>query len=196
MHSIKRVCVYCASSAQVDRAYFDATERLATAFVDNQIDVVYGGGGIGLMGQLADTVLEKGGRITGIMPNFMREVEWAHKKVTDFVFTASMHERKQKFLEEVDGLVALAGGTGTLEELFEAITLKRLGLFTKPIIILNTRDYYAPLKEMLDRGIAENFMAPVHRSIWTFVDEPEQVIDALQNAPVWSEDAIRFATLR
>ena len=196
MNSIKRVCVYCASSAQIDTAYFDATKLLASLFVENQIEVVYGGGGIGLMGQLADTVIEKGGRITGIMPNFMRDVEWAHQRVTDFVFTETMHERKQKFLENIDGLVTLAGGSGTLEELFEAITLKRLGLFTKPIVILNTRNFYSPLQEMLERCIIENFMAPEHRAMWTFVDEPAQVIDALKNAPVWSKEAIEFATLR
>lgn len=196
MDSIKRVCVYCASSARIDTAYFDATKQLASLFVENRIEVVYGGGGIGLMGQLADTVIEKGGRITGIMPNFMRDVEWAHQRVTDFVFTETMHERKQKFLENIDGLVTLAGGSGTLEELFEAITLKRLGLFTKPIVILNTRNYYSPLQEMLERCVTENFMAPEHRAMWTFVDEPEQVIDALKNAPVWSKEAIEFATVR
>lgn len=196
MNSIKRVCVYCASSARIDTTYFDATKQLASSFVENGIEVVYGGGAIGLMGQLADTVIEKGGRITGIMPNFMRDVEWAHQRVTDFVFTETMHERKQKFLENIDGLVTLAGGSGTLEELFEAITLKRLGLFTKPIVILNTQGFYSPLQEMLERCITENFMAPEHRAIWTFVDEPEQVIDALQNAPVWTKEAIEFATLR
>ncbi len=126
----------------------------------------------------------------------MRDVEWAHGQVTDFVFTETMHERKQKFLENIDGLVTLAGGSGTLEELFEAITLKRLGLFTKPIIILNTCDFYAPLQEMLERCIDGNFMAAEHRSMWTFVDEPEQVIDALKTAPDWTKDAIQFATLR
>lgn len=196
MNSIKRVCVYCASSARIDQVYFEATKRLATSFVEHQIEVVYGGGAIGLMGQLADTVLEKGGKITGIMPHFMREVEWAHRHVTDFVFTDTMHERKQKFLEHVDGLVTLPGGSGTFEELFEAITLKRLGLFTKPIVILNTKNFYSPLEELLERCIAENFMASEHRAIWTFVNEPEQVVEALQNAPIWSADAIQFATLR
>ena len=196
MNSIKRVCVYCASSAQIDKAYFEATQQLAAELVANQIEVVYGGGGIGLMGQLADTIIEKGGRITGIMPNFMRDVEWAHQHVSEFIFTETMHERKQKFLEGIDGLITLAGGSGTLEELFEAITLKRLGLFTKPIVILNTRNFYAPLQAMLESCIDENFMAPQHRAMWTFVDEPEQVINALQNAPDWTSEAIQFATLR
>lgn len=125
-----RICVYCASSSKIDQAYFDATERLSKILVKSDVEVVYGGGGHGLMGKLADTVLAEGGKIKGIMPQFMNEVEWAHKKVTDMEFTATMHERKSKFLENTDALIALPGGTGTLEELLEAITLKRLGQFT------------------------------------------------------------------
>jgi len=138
-------------------------------------------------------VLEQGGRIKGIMPRFMNEVEWAHKKVADLEFTETIHERKAKFLEGIDGLVALPGGTGTLEELLEAMTLKRLGLFTKPIVILNTGNYYAPLKEMLEKCVRENFMGEKHMEMWVFVNEPEQVIPALLSAPPWEEGAIQFA---
>jgi hypothetical protein len=143
-----RICIYCASSAKIDEVYFDATERLAKILVNSKVQVIYGGGGHGLMGKLADTVLAQGGQIKGIMPQFMNEVEWAHKSVTDIEFTKTMHERKSKFLENIDALIALPGGTGTLEELLEAITLKRLGQFTKPIIILNTNGYYDPLIQM------------------------------------------------
>ena len=139
---MKRISVYCASSAKIDRAFFEATERLARLFVEEEIEVVFGGGSMGLMGRLADVILENGGKIRGVMPKFMEEFEWAHKGVTDFVFTETMQERKAAYLEGVDGLVALPGGSGTLEELLEAITLKRLGLLTEPIVILNTRDYY------------------------------------------------------
>jgi uncharacterized protein (TIGR00730 family) len=143
---VKRIAVYCASSAKIAPVYFEATERLAKLFVKENIQVVFGGADGGLMGKLADTVIEHGGRIKGVMPRFMKEVEWAHKGVTDFEFTETMHERKAKYLENVDGVVALPGGSGTLEELLETITLKRLGLFTKPIVILNTNQYYEPLK--------------------------------------------------
>ncbi|GAB2575226.1 LOG family protein [Spirosoma areae] len=189
-----KICVYCASSALVDAVYFDATERLAKAFVAAGVAVVYGGGGIGLMGKLADTIIDNGGKIKGIMPQFMNEVEWAHKGVTDFEFTTTMHERKTRFLADIDGLVTLPGGSGTLEELLEAITLKRLGQFTKPIIILNTNEFYDPLKQMLDRCITEKFMHEKHRQMWTFVDEPEEVITAIHNAEAWDEGAIKFAT--
>lgn len=191
-----KICVYCASSAQVDAIYVDATERMAKILVAAGVSVVYGGGGIGLMGKLADTVLANGGHIKGIMPKFMNEVEWAHKRVTDFVFTDTMHERKAHFLAGIDGLVTLPGGSGTLEELLEAITLKRLGQFTKPIIILNTNGFYDPLKQMLDRCITEKFMNEKHRQMWTFVDEPEEVMASIQNAEAWDEAAIHFATNR
>lgn len=188
-----KICVYCASSAQIDKAYFEATEKVAKAFVKHQIEVVYGGGATGLMGKLADVILAEGGKIKGIMPQFMNEVEWAHRGVTDFEFTQNMHERKAKFLEGIDGLLALPGGCGTLEELLEAITLKRLGQFTKPIVILNTNRYYDPLKEMLEKCVREKFMARQHLDMWAFVSLPQEVIPALKTANPWSADAIKFA---
>jgi len=193
---IEKICVYCASSAKINKIYFEATEELAKEFVKENIAIVYGGGAYGLMGKLADTILEKGGKIKGIMPKFMNEVEWGHKGVTDFEFTETMAERKAKFLIGIDALVALPGGSGTLEELFEAITLKRLGQFTKPIIILNTNEFYQPLKEMLNKCIDENFMHKRNQEIWTFVDNPNQVIDAIKNAIPWDKDAIKFAANR
>lgn len=185
-----RICIYCASSAKVDKSYFEATEKLSKELVKANIEVVYGGGGIGLMGHLADTIIKNGGK----MPKFMNEVEWAHKRVIDFEFTNTMHERKEKFLENIDGLVTLAGGSGTLEELLEAITLKRLGLFTKPIIILNTNGFYDPLKQMLEKCVSENFMDERHLQMWTFVNEPEDVIESIKKAPTWDNDSIKFAT--
>jgi len=172
--------VYCASSPRISKIYFEATEKLALNLVEHNIEVVFGGGSSGLMGKLADTVLEKGGKITGIMPHFMREVEWNHKGVQDFRFTSTMHERKQKFLENIDGVIALPGGCGTLEELLEVITLKRLGLFSKPIVILNTQGFYDPLKTMLEKCVSEQFMEKKHLNLWNFVNEPENVIESLQ----------------
>lgn len=193
---MKRICVYCASSPKVNKAYFDATEKLAKILIINEIEVIYGGGSIGLMGHLADTVIENNGQILGVMPHFMKEIEWSHKGVNQFIFTETMAERKEKLLENTDGLVALPGGSGTLEELFEAITLKRLGKYTQPIVILNTNNFYAPLKMMLERCVEENFMSTKHLEMFTFVDEPEHVMDALKNAASWDENAIHFATVR
>lgn len=128
------------------------------------------------------------------MPTFMNEVEWAHKGVTDFEFTETMQERKSRFLIDIDGLVTLPGGSGTLEDLFEAITLKRLGLFTKPIVILNKKGFYDPLQQMLDQCITQNFMHEKHHEMWTFVDQTDQVLPAIYNAPKWDVNAIHFAT--
>ena len=191
--NIKRVCVYCASSDKVDPVYFDAVALLAGNLVSNNIQVVYGGGATGLMGKLADEVIRLGGHVIGIMPNFMNDVEWAHKHVPEFHFVGDMAERKKKFLEMSDALVALPGGCGTLEELFEAITLKRLGLFTKPIIILNINGFYDHLVALLDKCIEERFMAEKHREMWSILEDPTEIMTALENAPEWSEDAIKFA---
>ncbi|MEJ2052653.1 MAG: TIGR00730 family Rossman fold protein [Calditrichaceae bacterium] len=193
---MKKICVYCASSPKINKIYFDAAEKFGELLVKENIEVVFGGGSAGLMGKLADTILARGGKIKGIMPKFMNEVEWAHKGLTDIEFTENMHERKSKFLQGIDGLVALPGGCGTLEELLEAITLKRLGLFTKPIIILNTNKFYEALKMMLNKCVTENFMDEKHLAMWQFVDEPEDIIPALRNAPAWSKDAIKFAACR
>jgi uncharacterized protein (TIGR00730 family) len=193
MRAIKKVCVYCASSEKIDPKFFEATEKIARALVKKNITVVYGGGARGLMGQLADTVLEEKGRIIGIMPRFMKEVEFHHKDVNEFIFTADMHERKKQFMVGVDALITLPGGCGTLEELLEALTLKRLGIFTKPIVILNLDGYYDPLIEMLEKSIEYNFMGELHRDMWTVFTDPELVTDAISNSKPWSKDALTYA---
>jgi uncharacterized protein (TIGR00730 family) len=196
MEKIKRVTVYCASSAKINNIYFEATEKLANIFVDNNIDVVFGGGSSGLMGKLADTIIQREGKTIGIMPHFMREIEWAHKGVAEFYYTDTMAERKKLMLDNADALVALPGGSGTLEELLEAITLKRLGSFLKPIVILNINRFYDPLYQMLEKCIIENFMSEKHRSMWAFVDESDHVLEAIYNSPAWDTSSLKFASLR
>lgn len=191
-----QVCVYCASSAQIHSDYFNATEELAKSFVEHGISVVFGGGSSGLMGKLADAVLDAGGNIKGIMPQFMNEVEWGHRGVSDFIYTQTMHERKAKFLEGTDALVALPGGSGTYEELFEAITLKKLGQFTKPIIILNTRGYYEPFRQLMQRAVEERFMAEDQQHIWTIVDRPEDVVPTILSTPAWEKGLVDAGKLR
>jgi uncharacterized protein (TIGR00730 family) len=175
-----QVCVYCASSAKIDSAYFEATKELAEILVSNNVQVVFGGGGSGLMGTLADSVLRMGGKIKGIMPQFMNEVEWGHTGVSDFTYTQTMHERKSKFLEGTDAIIALPGGTGTFEELFEAITLKKLGQIDTPIVILNTRGYYNLFKQWMELAEEENFMSKDQSEIWRVVETPEEVLPAIQ----------------
>lgn len=190
-----KVCVYCASSNKVDEKYFKATQVLAKNLAKNGITSVYGGGSNGLMGCLADTALQEGGKVIGILPHFMDKVEWGHKNLTELILVKDMHERKRLLIEGVDAVVALPGGCGTLEELMEVITLKRLGKFTKPIIILNTDGFYNHLKSLLDKMVEERFMRTEHNDIWTFVDKPEDIIPAIHNAPKWDSDAINFAAV-
>jgi len=195
MKKINSVCVYCASSSRVDPKYLDAAKRIAETLVNQQIHVIFGGGSVGLMGMLADRTIELGGTITGIMPQFMNEVEWAHKGLSDIDFVLDMHERKKKFLDKSDAVIALPGGCGTLEELLEAMTWKRLGLFNKPIIIVNTDGYFDPLIQMLERSIEEQFMSPIHRSMYTIVAQPEEVVMALEDQEEWNSGAIRFVNI-
>lgn len=182
-----QVCVYCASSAKIDSIYFDATSKLAKEFVKHDVAVVFGGGSSGLMGQLADSVLANGGKIKGIMPQFMNEVEWGHKGVSDFVYTQSMHERKAKFLEGTDALVALPGGVGTFEELFEAITLKKLGQFTKPIVVLNTKNYFEPFRKLMRHACDEGFMGVEYMESFELVNEPEVVLPTIIKMANWTK---------
>ena len=192
---IEKVAIYCASSDKIDSAYFQATEQIAEILVQNEITILFGGGAKGLMGQLADTACANGGKIVGIIPKFMREVEWQHNGLRELILVNDMHDRKKKLLENTDAVVALPGGSGTLEELLEVITLKKLGIFTGPIIIFNQNNYFQPLIEMLEKCIEENFMREKYREIWSVMTEPKDLMEAIKNAPHWDESAISFAAV-
>ena len=189
---IQAVCIYCASSQFIPDVYFDAAEKLAHILADRGIKIVYGGGSKGLMGKLADVYIERNAPIKGIIPRFMKEVEWAHPGVHEMIITETMAERKA-LLMQVDAIITLAGGCGTFEELMEVISLKRLGKFTKPIVILNTNNYYDPLKQLLENAVKENFMNQEHLGMWDFVEQAEKVLEAIQGAIPWNEEAIQFA---
>lgn len=193
---MKRICVYCASSSKIDESYFEAAERLAAQLVSHDVTIVYGGGAAGLMGCIADSAIEHGGHVVGIIPKFMTEIEWQHKDLEEIHVVSDMHERKKKLLEGTDAVIALPGGSGTLEELLEAISMKRLGFYTKPIVILNINNYYAPLIEMLERSIRENFMSQTHRKMWTVLSDPDDIMSAIESSPEWSADAISFAAVK
>ena len=192
---MKKITVYCASSDKIDQKYFSLTREVGRILAQDQWTVVFGGGAKGLMGALADAVLQHDGKIIGVMPEFMKQVEWDHPQVTELLIVKDMHERKKKFMEDVDALIALPGGCGTLEELLEALTLKRLGVFIKPIIIINYDGYYDPLIEMLERCVEEAFMRPVHRDMWTVIKHPQDLLQAIQTAPAWDHSAINFAAV-
>jgi uncharacterized protein (TIGR00730 family) len=192
-HSIRSVCVYCASSRVCDPVYFRAAETLGCELARNGITVIYGGGGGGLMGRLADAALREGGRVTGILPMFMDELEWGHGSLTELILVSDMHERKRTMLASADAVVALPGGCGTLEELFEAVAWKRLGLYLGPIALVNVQGFFDPCISLLERCVEERFMDERHRSMWTVVDRPEAVLQALQNAPEWHAKNRSFA---
>lgn len=179
----------------MDSDYFNHTQTVAEEFVKAGITIVYGGGSIGLMGCLADTALSLNGKVVGVLPRFMEKVEWGHKGLSQLILVKDMRERKKKLIEKVDAVVALPGGCGTLEELMEVFTLKRLGKFTKPIVVLNTNGFYSHLELMIEKMIEERFMRPEHRQIWTLVEQPSDILPAIINAPHWDESAIRFAAV-
>lgn len=192
---IRSACVYCASSTQADPAYPDAAERLGRHLARNSITIVYGGGGVGSMGRLADGALAEGGSVIGVIPEFMQRLEWFHRGLSQLRLVDDLHDRKRQLISDADAIVALPGGSGTLDELLEAISLKRLGAFLGPIVIVNTRNFFDPCLQLLERCIEERFMDPRHRAIWQVVDEPEEVIGAFRAAPVWSREALDFAAI-
>ena len=191
-----RVCVYCASSAQCDPTYHAAAFALGAALADAGCTTVYGGGGMGSMGALADGALSRSGQVIGIIPRFMTEVEWQHPGVATLEIVEDMRERKHRLLAGSDAVVALPGGCGTLEEVFEAITLKRLGLYFKPIIFVNTNGFYDRLRDFLEHTIRERMLSEAHGAMWQFVDSAEDVLPAIRGSDAWPENAREFAALK
>jgi uncharacterized protein (TIGR00730 family) len=195
MTPLRKVCIFCASSPGIDRVFFDDAAILGKILAENKIQVVYGGGKAGLMGQLADTILSYGGSITGVIPHFMTRMNWAHPGVPEMVGVDTMFERKALMIKDVDAVIALPGGVGTLEELMEVITLKQLGQFLAPIIVLNTNGFYDHLSAFLEKMIREKFIREMHSGIWQFVNSPHEVLGAIRNAPPWHGSAINFAAV-
>jgi hypothetical protein len=190
----RRGLVFCASSRSCDAAFHDAAAALGEAIARAGNTLVYGGGAVGSMGALADAALAEGGQVVGIIPRFMRELEWAHSGLTELRLVEDMQQRKREMLQEADAIVTLPGGSGTFEELFEAITSKRLGFFPKPIVIVNQDRFYDPLIELLHSSVEKRFMNDEHLDIWHAVDHVDDVLSAIDSAVAWPEDAVRFAT--
>jgi len=191
-----RVCVYAASSAKVAPEFHAAARALGESLASEGCSIIYGGGSQGLMGSLADGALSKGGEVIGILPKFMADLEWGHPGLTKLELVEDMRERKHRLLTGADAVVALPGGCGTLEELFEAITLKRLGLYFNPILLLNIRGFYTPLQAFMDSVIQERFMNPEHAALWSLVDTVADVLPAIRATPKWREDARDHAVVR
>lgn len=189
------VCVYCASSRSAHVAYREAARRLGVVLAEHNLGIIYGGGAVGSMGALADGALSRGGRVVGILPRFMAELEWGHPSLSELQVVEDMRSRKHLMLTHSAAVVALPGGSGTLEELLEALTLKRLGLYLNPIVLVNTRGFFGSFTDLMNRCIEEHFMDERHRQMWQLVEEPEQVPGAIEAAPGWSSDARQFAAV-
>lgn len=193
--SIQRVTVYAASSQALHADYISAAARLGQTLAGSGISIVYGGGGHGLMGAMADAAIAAGGEVHGVIPEFLTRVEAGHQGISSLEIVDDMRSRKAKMLDDSDAVIALPGGCGTFEELFEAMTLKRLGQFLGPILLVNTRGYYDRLIAFLEQSVREHFMNQTHLEMWQTVTEPEQVPTALGEAPAWSAGAIAQAAV-
>ena len=192
-HHVKRVTVYASSSSALNPAYYDAARKLGEILAEAGKSIVYGAAGHGLMGAVADGALGKGGEVCGVVPDFLQELELTHHDLTELKVVDGMHIRKQLMLENSDAVVALPGGCGTIEELFEALTLKRLGQWLGPVILVNTNHFYDGLIDFLNHSVGERFMGNNHLDMWSVIDEPEQVLAALETAPGWEAGALAFA---
>lgn len=195
MNTLKNVCVYSASSTQIDPIYFQAADTLGRLLAQKGINLINGAGCLGLMSRISDAALATGGTVTGIIPHFMVEQNWHHKGLTHLIETETMHERKRMMADLSDGIIALPGGCGTMEELLEIITWKQLGLYLKPIVILNTNGFYNPLLEMLERAIDQHFMRRQHGTIWQVAQTPDEALQLLYTTPIWSKDTRKFAAI-
>ena len=195
MNQIKNVCVYSASSTKIAPVYFAAAEELGRLLAMRSINLINGAGSIGLMAATSNAALSAGGTVTGVIPSFMVEQNWHHSGLTRLVETETIHERKQLMAEMSDGVIALPGGCGTMEELLEIITWKQLGLYLKPIVILNINGFYDPLLEMLQRAIDGHFMRPEHGTIWQVATSPQEAIDLLYTTPWWDKNVRKIAAI-
>jgi uncharacterized protein (TIGR00730 family) len=189
-----RICVFCGSSRGADGCYGDAAVAMGRALVARNIELVFGGGRVGLMGALADAVLEAGGKAIGVIPRALMEREIGHRGLTELHMVETMHERKTKMAELADGFIALPGGAGTLEEIFEQWTWAQLGIHLKPCAFLNVNGYYDPLLAMIEKMVREGFLRPDYAGVLRFESDPAAILDSFLTysppATKWQKPAV------
>ncbi|MEE4115718.1 MAG: TIGR00730 family Rossman fold protein [Marinilabiliaceae bacterium] len=190
-----KISIFAASSSKIPSEYFSVAAELGKLIALSGNELVFGGGGIGLMGAVADSAMNNGGRATGVIPQFMVNNGWGHGSINETIITPDMNSRKKKIFEISDAVIALPGGVGTLEELTEAITLKQLGLFKGPIVILNTEGFYNKLLGYFDQLIDQNFMRPQHRDIWEVASDPQEAIRLVTEYDDWETDYVKIARI-
>lgn len=176
---MNRVCVFCGSSIGERSDYSEAAVMLGGLLARRNIGLVYGGGNVGLMGVIANAVLEAGGKVIGVIPHALAAREIEHRGLTELHVVDSMHTRKAMMADLADAFIAMPGGVGTFEEFFEAVTWTQLGLHRKPCGLLNVAGFYAPLAAFIDQAVSEGFIKPVHRAAIVVDDNPERLLDTL-----------------
>jgi uncharacterized protein (TIGR00730 family) len=176
---MRRVCVFCGSNIGTQPAYRESAEALGAVLAKRGIGLVYGGGNVGLMGVIADTVMARGGHVIGVIPQSLADREVAHTGITDLRVVDSMHTRKAMMAELADAFIAMPGGVGTFEEFFEVVTWAQLGLHRKPCGLLNVSGFYAPLAAFIDQAVTEGFINPVHRAAIVVDSDPVKLLDTL-----------------
>src|SRR5712691_412912 len=186
MQRVTRLCVYCGSAVGRDLRYQAAARELGEALAKAGIELVFGGGRVGLMGVLADSVLNGGGRVVGIIPERLRAAELAHQGATELVIAGSMHERKRVMAERADAFAILPGGIGTLDETFEILTWRQLGLHDKPIFLVDVAGYWQPLRDLLDHLVAHAFTKPLVPKLLAIVPD----VAALMRALAYAQPAV------
>jgi uncharacterized protein (TIGR00730 family) len=179
--SLHNICVYCGSADRLHPDYLIAARQVGEILARRGINLVYGAGSTGLMGAIADGVLDAGGEVTGVIPAYFNTPELAHTRLTHLEVVDTIHQRKARMAELADGFIALPGGFGTFEELFEILTWAQIGLHRKPVGILNIRHYFDPLIQMVDRARSEGFIYDEHRALFSFAENPTELLDDLQN---------------
>jgi uncharacterized protein (TIGR00730 family) len=177
---MKRLCVFCGSSTGGRTVYADATQRLGKAMAGRGLGLVYGGGHIGLMGILADSVLDSGGSVIGVIPQALVDKELAHERLSELQVVTTMHQRKARMADLADGFLALPGAFGTADELFEILTWAQLGLHAKPIGLLNVAGYFDALRAWLDHAVREGFLRPAHCQLLLEEEDPDRLLDRLE----------------
>jgi uncharacterized protein (TIGR00730 family) len=176
---LSSICVFCGSSAGHDPVYADVARRMGETLARRGIRVVYGGGRIGLMGEVARAALASGGEVVGVIPEALMRRELAYDDLTELHVVATMHERKALMAERSDGFIAMPGGFGTFEEFCEVLTWSQLGIHAKPVALLNVKGYYRPLLSLFDHAVTEGFVRPLHRSLVLADADPERLLDAM-----------------
>lgn len=187
MAKVKRLCVYCGASGRVDERYRVAARTLGRLAAESGIEIVFGGGKVGLMGLVADGALAAGGRVTGIIPGHLHDREVAHAGLSELIIVRSMHERKQRMFEMSDAFAVLPGGLGTLDEMIEIITWKQLELHDKPVILVDIEGYWAPLRALVEHVITTGFTSPVARNYFRVVTSIDAVLPAIEAMPETSK---------